>query len=217
MGGISLGGHKIKSPSGELSQSIDTRANGPFDAEIFTESPYMQRIQDGQPELDMKTTHPYGPHSRVAKSGPNKGIPYVIIPIRWGTPNDKNEARAHWKSFVARPAFDIIKKLKPSRIVHQRDSAKLEENYYGDQVPRNRYAWGGRHKGEGNMNGMVRMSGGGGYFTFRIISAAQLVTSPYSWIRKAVPPIDVVGALESTVRPIVEDVIRAGLEADIGL
>jgi hypothetical protein len=217
MGDPLIGITKIKNPSQRLANSIRIKQNGPFNTDIYTESLYAQRIQDGTPELDMKTTHPYGPHSRITKSGPNEGIPYVIIPIRWGTPNDKNGARAHWKSFIAKPAFDIINKLKPSRIVHQRDPTKLEENYYGDQVPRNRYAWGDRHEDEGNMDGMVRMAGKGGYFTFRVISAVQLVTKPYSWIRKAVPPVDVVSALENATRPVVEEVIQAGLEADIGL
>ena len=67
------------------------------------------------------------------------------------------------------------------------------------------------------MSGMVRMNGRGGYFTFRVISALQLITAPYSWIRKAVEPIDVVGAVANETRPLVEELIQAGLEADFGI
>jgi hypothetical protein len=221
-GEISLGGNKIKSPSGILSKSIDTRKNGPFDTEIFTDSPYMQRIQNGQPELDMKTTHPYGPKSRVSK----EGIPYLIVPFRWGTPNKQGGARAHWANFIPHPQFDTIKKYKPYKRLADYDKegnitggeTHFEANYAGEDIERSDYNKDyDRYKGEGNMNGLVRTGGRGGYFTFRIISAAQLVTSPYSWIRKAVPPVDVVSALENATRPVVEDVIQAGLEADIGL
>jgi hypothetical protein len=166
----------------------------------------------------MKTTHPYGKKSRVSK----EGIPYLIVPFRWGTPNEKGGARAHFANFIPVPAFNTIKALKPSKRLAEYDKegnitggeTHFEANYSGEEIERSEYNWGDRSDEEGNMNGMVRMSGKGGYFTFRIISA----NSPQgSWIRKAVPPVDVVSALERAVRPVVEDVIQAGLEADIGV
>jgi hypothetical protein len=221
LGNTIIGISNIRRPNGKLAQSIGIKRNGPLDAEIYTESPYAQRIQDGQPELDMKTTHPFGKKSRVSK----EGIPYLIVPFRWGTPNQEGKARAHFGNFIPVPMFDEIKALKTSKRLAKYDKegnitggeTHFEANYSGEDIERSEYNWGGRYKGEGNMNGMVRMSGGGGYFTFRVISAKQLVTSPYSWIRKAIPPVDVVSALENQVRPVVKDVIQAGLEADIGL
>jgi hypothetical protein len=221
MGDTITGIPSIRRPNGKLAQSIGIKSNGPFDAEIYTESPYARRIRDGTPELDMKTTHPFGRKSRVSE----EGIPYLIVPFRWGTPNKEGEARAHFGNFIPVPMFNQIKKMKTSKRLAEYDKegnitggeTHLEANYSGEDIERSDYAWGGRYKGEGNMNGMVRMAGGGGYFTFRVISALQLVTSPFSWIRKAVPPIDVVSALEQKVRPVVEDVIQAGLEADVGL
>jgi hypothetical protein len=216
--GDTLGITKIRKPSQRLANSIRIKQNGPFDADIYTESEYAQRIQDGQPELDMKTTHPYGKKSRVSK----EGIPYLIVPFRWGTPNKQGGARAHFANFIPTPMFDTIKKMKTSKRLAKYDQegnitggeTHFEANYTGEDVERSDYTWGGRHKGDGNMDGMVRMSGRGGYFTFRIVSA----NSPQgSWIRKAVPPVDVVSALENATRPVVEEVIQAGLEADIGL
>jgi hypothetical protein len=213
MGGISLQGHTIKNPSGTLAKSIKTRANGPFDAEIFTESSHMQRIQYGQPELDMKTTHPYGKKSRVSK----KGIPYLIVPFRWGTPNKQGGARAHFGNTIPQSMYQAIRAFKMTKSIRLK-TTRDEKNFAGQPVQRSEYDWGDRLEADGNMNGMVRMDsetkrGGSTFFTFRIVSA----NSPQgSWIRKAVSPVDVISALETTVRPVVEDVIQAGLEADIG-
>jgi hypothetical protein len=69
------------------------------------------------------------------------------------------------------------------------------------------------------MNGMVRMGRGGStYFTFRIISARQRLENPNIWIRKEKPPLaaDFESALERTVGPVVEDLMRDGLETDFG-
>jgi hypothetical protein len=209
-----------------LSSSIKTNDLAPFNAEIYSESPHAERIQKGTPRLDMKTTHPYGPKSRVTKSGPNKGFPYVIVPIRWGTPNGKGGARAHFTNFIPTSIFHKkIEKMRTSKRLAKYDKkgnitggeTHFEANYAGENIERSDYTWGGRHKDEGNMNGMVRMSGKGGYFTFRVISPLQLVTNPYSWVRKAVAPVDVIGALAKNARPLVEDMIESGIKADLGV
>jgi hypothetical protein len=219
-GGELDGIEKIKHPSANLAASIKTKDFAPFNAEIYSESPHAERIQKGTPRLDMKTTHPYGPKSRMSK----EGIPYLIVPFRWGTPNAKGGARAHFVNFIPVPLFNKIKKMETSKRLAKHDKkgniiggeTHLEANYAGENIERSNYTWGGRHKDEGKMNGMVRMSGKGGYFTFRVISAAQLVTRPYSWIRKEIAPIDVIGALERTTRPKIERMIEKGVKADLG-
>jgi hypothetical protein len=217
MGDPVAGIPKIKNPSQNLANSIRIKRNGPFDADIFTESLYAQRIKDGMPELDMKTTHPYGKKSRVSK----EGIPYLIVPFRWGTPNKDGGKRAHFGNVIPQPMYEAIKAFKMVKSIRLKTTHD-EENYAGIPVERSEYDWGDRIEADGNINGLVRMGsetrrGGSTYFTFRVISAIQLVTRPYSWVRKAVPPIDVVSAIENATRPIVEDVIQAGLEVDIGL
>jgi hypothetical protein len=214
MGGPIDGIPNIKVPNGKLSSSIKINPNGPFDVNIETASPYAKRIQEGTPELDMKTTHPYGPRSRVSK----KGIPYLIVPFRWGTEKE----RAHFGNFIPHSIYQ--KQALKMIMSYKTGKTHTEDNYRGQPVERDEYEWGSRLLAEGNLNGAVRMfddtkSKNGGpkstYFTFRIISAAQIVTNPRSWIRKAVPPIDVVGALKRTMQPEVERIIQAGLEADI--
>jgi hypothetical protein len=221
MGDPLIGITRIKNPSQSLARSIRTKQNGPFNAEIYTKSLYAHRIQDGQPELDMKTTHPYGKKSRVSK----EGIPYLIVPFRWGTPNKQGGARAHFGNAIPQSLLSRVEAFKTYKRLAQVDKkgnitggeTHFEKNYAGQDIERSDYNqdYDRLDDVEGNEKGMVRMAGSGGYFTFRVISAKQLVTKPYSWIRKAVPPVDVVSALEKAVRPVVEDVIQAGLKADI--
>jgi hypothetical protein len=223
MGGELDGIPRIKVPNGKLAKSITSRKLGPFDAEIFTESRYARRIQEGTPELDMKTTHPYGPKSRVSE----EGIPYLIVPFRWGTPNKNGNARAHFGNVIPQSLFSRVQAFRTYKRLATVDKqgnitggkTHFEDNYAGEAVERSDYNqnYDRLDDVEGNEKGMVKMAGRGGYFTFRIISAAHLVTKPYSWIRKAVEPVDVVGALERTARPVVENLIQAGLEADIGV
>jgi hypothetical protein len=145
------------------------------------------------------------------------GIPYLIVPFRWGTPNNKGGKRAHFSNWIPRPAFRMLRIAKMEKSVRTGE-IHAEKNYWGKPVDRNEYQWADRLETEGNMNGMVHIddetTGKGTYFTFRIISAS----SPKgSWIRKAVDPIDVESALEKATRPAVEEMIQAGFEADIGV
>ena len=222
LGGTLDGIPDIKTPSPKLYESIKIRDIGVLDKAIVSDSTHAQRIQDGTPELDMKTTHPYGKKSRVSK----EGIPYLIVPLRWGTPNDKGGKRAHWGNFIPALLFEKqFAKMKTSKTTGYQDvksgeiigHVHTEPNYRGQDIIRSEYQWGDRHEGDGNMDGMVRMAGKAGYLTFRVISALQLITAPHAWIRKAVQPIDVLGALENKTRPMVEELIRAGLEADFGI
>jgi len=231
MGSPINGVQDIKKPNSKLAASIKIRKHGVFDAEIYTESPYMQRIQEGTPRLDMKETYPYGRKSRVSKirktkEGEKGGVPYLIIPFRWGTPNQEGKGRAHFANFIETEAFKTIRKMKTSKRLAEVDKktgeitggiTHMEKNYSGEDIERSDYEWGSRHdtgNTEDHESGMVRMSGGGGYWTFRIISRDSPANK---WWKKAVPAVDVVGALESEVRPKIEDAIQAGLEADLDI
>jgi hypothetical protein len=217
MGGPIKGIKNIKHPSSKLYESIHIEENGPFNVFIRTDSPYAQRIQEGTPRLDMKTTHPYGKKSRITKSGPHKGKPYLIVPFRWGTPNDAGGARAHFgPTYIVPELYEITKHMKKSRRTGETHS---ENNYRGEAIQRSEYQWGGRLKTEGKSNGMVRMDDkttkGSTYFTFRIISEAQRDTKPNSWIRKEVKKIDVVSALIKMTKPTVDKLIQDSLREDI--
>jgi len=227
MGGPVRGIPNIKTPSSRLATSIKIRRISAFNANIESESPHAQRIQDGTPELDMKTTHPFGNKSRVSK----EGFPYLIVPFRWGTPNKSGGARAHFGNVIPQSVYPMAKQLEKSfRLATVDKSGNItggqvhaEKNYSGQDVQRSEYQWAkeGRLEADGKMDGMVKMGNDNGrgstYYTFRVVSVKQLLTAPYSWIRQAVQAIDVVGAVERETRPLVEELIQAGLEADFGI
>lgn len=216
MGGSLIGAADIKNPNPRLAASIRIRGISDFDISIETDSRYMERIQNGTPEFDMKTKYPYGNKSRVAQSGKNKGIPYLIIPFRWGTPNESGGARAHFGNTIPLEVYKIMQSRSFEKS-GRKDRTHTEPNARGENIERSEYNWGDRinDEGAGNANGMVKMRSNSGstYFTFRVISA----NSPSgSWVRKEVPPNDVVGAVEKTTRKNVEDLLQAGLEQDLG-
>lgn len=217
MGGSLIGAADIKNPNSRLASSIHIRKINDFDMSIETDSRYMERIQNGSPEFDMKTKYPYGNKSRVTQSGKNKGVPYLIIPFRWGTPNKDGSARAHFGNTIPLEVYKILQSRR-FRKSETTENTHPEANFKGENIERAEYDWGDRIKDEdaGNANGMVKMRSNTGstYFTFRVISAK----SPESaWVRKEVPANDVVSAVEKTTRQNVEDILEAGLEQDLGI
>ena len=202
----------------KMVQSIRAKQNGDFDHTVYSDNIQLERKTKGQKEVeyDMKQTHPYGNKSRVSK----KGIPYLIIPFRWGTPNKKGTKRAHFNNFIPQANYETsVKGLKISAV----NAAKkyFENNFRGESIERQGYDWAknGRLTEEQAWNdrskGMVRMKNitGSTYFTFRIISAKSPANS---WIyhKDAVPGVDVLAALERTAKPDIDRFIEQGIEAD---
>ena len=229
MGGSIAGAADIKTPSPRLKSSIRIHRIGDFHIDIVTASAEMSRIQEGQDELDMKTTHPYGKMSRVSK----KGVPYLIVPFRWGTPNQKGGKRAHFGNTVPAAVYAAMKKaaFKQSEQLDQSPprKIKIEKNFRGEDIQRPSCKWGNRFNSasadledaekasiSSNAEGMVKMKSntGSSYFTFRVISAAS---APNKWVRKAVPANNVIGALENSCRDAVNAIIEKGVNADMEL
>lgn len=199
-------------------RSIRAQRNGDFDYSVYSDNRQLEEKTKGRKEVeyDMKQTHPYGKKSRVSK----KGVPYLIIPFRWGTPNQKGTKRAHFNNFIPQKSYNTaVKGLKMSEV----DAAKkyFEANFKGESVERQGYNWAknGRLKEDQAWDdrsvGMVRMRDitGSSYFTFRIVSAKSPANS---WIyhKDAKPGIDMMGALERTVKPKIDQMISAGIQAD---
>ena len=97
----------------------------------------------------------------------------------------------------------------------------FESNFKGEVIERQGYNWAknGRLTEENAWDdrsvGMVKMKDvtGSTYFTFRIISAKSPANS---WIyhRPAKPSVDMMGALERTVKPTIDKIISEGIELD---
>ncbi len=201
-------------------RSIRERYKGDLEYEIYSDNIQLEKKVHGSKEVeyDMKKTHPYGKKSRMSK----KGIPYLIIPFRWGTPNQKGTKRAHFNNVIPQASYETsVKGLKMSKV--NIDKNYFEANVKGENIERQGYNWAkfGRltedQAWDDRSIGMVRMkdmaSGKSTYFTFRIISAKS---PDNSWIyhKDAIPAVDMMGALVRTAKPEVDKLISEGLKAD---
>ncbi|MCL2556855.1 MAG: hypothetical protein FWE09_00085 [Treponema sp.] len=227
--GAPLAGVKpLPGPNKGYAGSIKNRRTGPLEREVFTRSEIAERIEKGEPELDMKKTHPFGPKSRVSADG----YPYLIVPFRWGTPGGKNGPRVGFgKNVMTAGAYAVAKKLAKMRTIIDADKAPIRAtNARGKRVGRAMYNRGfGRLSGadfagtvgeKSMMDGMVRSTDSagknrsGGYFTFRVVSSRP---GARGWVRPAVPARDVLGALRSETEAAAAGVIKAGIMEDLRL
>lgn len=211
-------------------RSIKAKKNKDFDYSVYSDNMQLEQKANGSPEVeyDMKKTHPYGKKSRVTQSGKNKGIPYLIIPFRWGTPNDKNTKRAHFNNFIPQKYYNTaVKALEMSAVNELKNY--YEKNFSGESIERKGYNWAkngrlddsdawevtGKNGNIYDSSGMVRMKDvtGSSYFTFRIISAKSPANS---WIyhKDAKPGVDLIGSLEKTVKPQIDKMLEEGIRAD---
>lgn len=192
----------------------DNTTDSEFSRTVYTDNRQLEQLNKGSKEVeyDMKKTHPYGKKSRVSE----KGVPYLIIPFRWGT----EKKRAHFNNFIPQKNFNTaVKGLE----ISSKNELKnyFEKNFKGENVERQGYNWAkfGRltedQAWDDRSVGMVRMKDvtGSTYFTFRIISAKSPANS---WIyhKDAKQALNYLAALEQAARPEVEKIIREGLKAD---
>lgn len=196
----SLDGIEFFDNSQKYVQSVKVRQDNAFSRTVFSESQGLEKAVQGEQdvEYDMKKTHPYGRKSRISK----KGVPYLIIPFRWGT-----KEGSRFNNFVPTKIYKTrVSKLRKSEI---KNTTHFEPNARGENIERAEYDWGSRLKnGEGRIKGLVRMkTDKSTYFTFRIISAKS---SPDSWWyrKQGKPGIDLLGALERTAKPQIEAVVK---------
>lgn len=204
----------------------DNTTDSKFHQTIFSDNRQLEQLNYGSKEVeyDMKETHPYGKKSRVSK----KGIPYLIIPFRWGTPTGKKDAngkdisRAHFNNVIPQANYETsVKGLAMSSVNELKKY--FEANAKGESIQRQGYNWAkfGRLKEDQAWDdrsvGMVRMkdvaSGKSTYFTFRIVSAKSPANS---WIyhKDAKPALNYMDALEKAAKPEVEKIIEQGIRAD---
>lgn len=219
-GGELEGIDPLEHPISPKNANLRIENKGPFSEDIVSSSKKVVEIQTGSDPVyyDMKRTHPYGLKSRMS----SKGVPYLIIPFRWGTPNDKGTKR-RWNNVIPQAEYDtVVKDLQLSR-------TNALKNYYqnnakGQSIQRAGYDWAkfGRLKKVDAWNdrseGMVRMKDtrGSTYFTFRIISAKSPMGSWLYW-KDGKDAVDMIGALKNTVQERVANIIETGIRSDLGL
>lgn len=226
LGGELEGIEPLDKPLNPKNINLHVVDKGDFESAVVSNSNKLDEIQHGsQPVFyDMKQTHPYGRKSRVSKDG----IPYLIIPFRWGTPNGKGTDRAHSFFSGTIPLKEYNVNVRGMDISSRTGKIRFEKNARGENIARSRYNWKDRLEGwDDRSAGMVRMEDYGmnkageivkrsTYFTFRIISAKSPANKWLYW-KDGKNAVDMLGALEKTTRPGIEKIIDAGIKADLGI
>lgn len=210
---------KLENPVDPSKTGLRIEDKGAFNSEVVTGSRKVIEIQEGSDPVyyDMKQTHPYGRRSRMSK----KGIPYLIIPFRWGTPNGKGTAR-RWNNVIPQKEYETY--VKGMELSRKTEKTHIEANAKGEPQTRAEYIWKSRLKEDqawdDRSEGMVRMkdnaNGKSTYFTFRIISAKSPAGSWLYW-KDGKTPIDMLGALQKDVEPTITQIIENGIKADLGI
>jgi hypothetical protein len=225
-GAKDIGIEPLKNPQGGLARTIHSRKTGPLHHEVYSDSNIMGYLIDGTSEVDMKETHTKGPRSRVSK----KGVPYLIVPFRWGTPKTVG-----FRNVLPVAIYDIVKKTKFKRsLVAQ--TTHNEPNAKGEAVERWDYEkWGNRlnmkqiieaDDGEMdinqmfNMRGMVSMDTSSknkkysGYYTFRVISRESPAGS---WIKPATQGRPITQGVVNASQKEVNKIMDAAFKRDLGV
>lgn len=199
----------------EMLQSIKIVSHKDFNYSVISNSQAMHKLTERSDPVyyDMKQTHPYGKKSRVSK----KGIPYLIIPFRWGTPNQNGTKRAHFNNVI--PQKNYSTNVSGLKISQTTGLTHIQANAKGQPIDRQEYNWGNRLSEDQAWNdrsvGMVKMKdlSKSTYFTFRIISAKSPQGS-WLYFRDGKDGIDIIAALQRTLEPTIRKNIEQGIKAD---
>ena len=212
-------GSRIGARYGGYLRSIQRQMTGAFSAEVYSDSPYAETIEDGAGERDLKRMLDSSMKVRISK----KGKRYLIIPFRWGTPG----AVTFGRNVMTQEVYDVMRALRPSRVVRNttRESGtgaydiKTRRPYL---VAAREYRWGGRLTGgslpglktSDPMHGMVRFNSPqghhGGYLTFRVMSEGSA-----GWIAPPRPGRHPARTTAEMIRPIAEKVFSEAVRRDV--
>lgn len=219
---------QIKHPSGGYAAGVKIAQESPFEYRVYNDSKIAGVIENGAPSYDMKTTHPYGPKSRMANKGTKKKprwVPYVIIPMRWGTPG----STGHFRNIIPEQVYKmVLAGIRAGEFQRTRATGQthLEPNWWGQQVERAEYEgehgrplWGSSLKAPGqNIDGLSAMVGDSNgvrntnYMTFRVISAE----SPAGmWIQPARPALRITEHVVRNTIEMVQELVDTGFRKDI--
>jgi hypothetical protein len=215
---------KLKKPNRWYFESIKSKKLGPLTYEIYSDAPIADWIENGTRSFDMKQTHTKGPRSRISK----KGVPYLIVPFQWGTPNT-----VKFGSVMTQSVYSIIKKFEKMRTLVGADNSNIKTP--NNQTPSRMVGRAQYNKGydrltgmeidgtveeKTKMNGMVRAEDStgknraSGYFTFRVISAKS---RPGSWINPGMKARHVTEAVVRKTKAPVSEMINEALRGDLNL
>jgi hypothetical protein len=240
-GGELKGVKPLPRPNRSYALGVKVEPHGPFDYEVYNESKAAQQIEEGSAELDMKKTHPYGPKSRVSK----KGVPYLIIPFRWGTPGDERNPRVGFRNVMPNLVYNIVKKFNKMRTLVEADDSDRQTMNAHRVMPNGRAGEGGSPHAEmvgraqynkgydrlsgadfagtvqekTRMNGMVRSNAKGKsvkeYNTYLTFRVISAASRQGSWIRPRVEPRHVTQALADESRDFMDALVNDAIMEDL--
>lgn len=206
---------------------VEVNQHSPFRHTIFSKEPMMGYLENGLSRYDMKETHTKGAKSRVAKTGKNKGVPYLIVPFRHATTEGSRFQDTGLSSLYSKISYQISSGKFQRSIVTKpaKTSGKMEKNAMGEMVSRAEYDWGSRFQpeitedmSEEQKKTMKRLSGlvafPGSYMTFRVISK----NSPAdSWIHPGIEPRHYLRDILNMNQEKIKNIIEMALAMDCGV
>lgn len=218
-------GQVIHPRSGAYARSIQMRQLGAFAAEVYTELPYAEAIEQGTGARDMKKMLDSSLKVRVSKSGKR----YLIIPFRHDTPDSQmgnpmpQAVHDWWHDKSASHIVGTFARLSGTGAYDRITRKPLT-------VPGWRYSWGDKLQkadleGLGiagpeakRLAGMVnfRKPGGvGGGAHSQFITFRTMTEGSKGWVAKAVPGKWPARQTADLIRPVAEEAFGRAVEADI--
>lgn len=219
-------GKVIHNRTGEYMRSILLRDTGEFSAEVYSDLPYAQIIEEGAPSRDMKTILNSSLKVRTTKDGRR----YLIIPFRFNTPGSvmgnalPGPVHQWWQQGRAASSISGTYRRLSGTGAHDIKTRELLT------VPGWKYRWGDRlEKSDLNALGihgaaakrmdgmyMFRKPGGAGgsshtqFLTFRV-----MMEGSKGWIAPARAGLHPAQVVADQFRPIAEKAFSDAVAADI--
>lgn len=220
-------GQVVHSRTGEYARSIMVRQLGEFRSEAYSDLAYAHAIEEGSPARDLKKILDTSPKVRVSK----KGMRYLIIPFRHGTPgtatmgNQMPESvHAWWQGKKASQVTGQF--MRRSGLIASDVKTRKQM-----MTPARRYVWGARLTGadldglgiggqqKRRLEGMVNFrkpGGGAGYsahsqfITFRVMTEESR-----GWQIPAQPGKHVAQQTAQQFRAVAEDAFKRAITEDM--
>jgi hypothetical protein len=228
-------GQVLRLRGDEYAKSIQLRQIGLFSAQVYSDLPQAEQIENGTPARDLKTMLNRSMKVRLVQSerSPNHGKRYLIIPFRWKTEGKGGIGGGVMPASVA----NWWKDQTPSGVrrgVSQRVSGTGAwdiKTRAPATVAQRSYRWGDRlTRGDMDrigvrgtaarrtMNGMVHMrtsggAGGGAKSTF--LTFRTMMEGSSGWIVPAKPGQHVARQVQQALVREAEQTFKRAVEADI--
>lgn len=214
--------------TGAYINAIGQREPDPFTGIVYNDAKHAGIVEHGHGEIDQKKALQTSTKTRWMWTKDGYLVKSLIVPFRHNIPGNSAIAKSMPKEVYAEakqlsPTFKVASEMYPGLSRNQagsriRPGAVPPSPYSaseGATVRRASYAWGDRLKGVGgNYEGMVRMSDGGGYVTFRLMHERQ---DPDKWRIPAQAGEHLAKRTAEQCTPYVKDTIRRGILKDLGV